>query len=150
MNTQQLLESLRAQDSNLDLLMEALKAQKYAILRNDYSSLEEAISNEQKILKLVEKEESTRLKVIKQIADKYSIKLNENSLESLLGKARQHLGNELKDVEKVRESIKTKLTKITRTNAQLKNVVELSRSLIKETMMMFVGPNKRSLVNKRV
>jgi len=150
MSAKLLLASLKAQDVNLSLLIEALDLQKQAIIKNDYTTLETAISKEQKILLDVEREENSRNKVVKEIASSLKIELQNNSLENLINLASNHLGSDLKELQVVRTSLRDKVNRIKNTNSQLKDVIEFSRNMIKETMMMLVGPNKRALVNKRV
>ena len=150
MNAQLLIASLKAQEVNLDLLIEALEEQKYAIIRNDYIALEEAIINEQKILKNIDREEASRFKIVKEIARQMSIELKVNSIDNLIINGKSHFGKELKELEKVRASVRAKLFKTKNINMQLKDIIEFSRNLIKETIMIIAGPNKHALVNKRV
>lgn len=150
MNPQFLLKSLRTQDENLDLLIGALEAEKHAVVQHDYAALEHSISEKQKILRNVEKEESNRIKIIKDLAALYSLQLPKASVDDLLSQGKLHFEKEQKELEKVRTSIKIKLDLITRINSQLKDVIEFSRNLIKETITALVGNNKHALVNKKV
>ncbi len=150
MSTKLLLASLKTQDANLSLLIDALEMQKQAIIKNDYTTLESAINNEQKILMDVEREETARGKVVKELAKSMNLDVHDNSLENLINQGSTHFGNDLKELNKVRVSLKEKALKIKSTNSQLKDVIEFSRNMIKETMMMLVGPNKHAIVNKRV
>jgi len=150
MSTKLLLASLKTQDANLSLLIDALEMQKQAIIKNDYITLESAINNEQKILMDVEREETARGKVVKELAKSMNLDIHDNSLENLINQGSTHFGNDLKELNKVRVSLKEKALKIKSTNSQLKDVIEFSRNMIKETMMMLVGPNKHAIVNKRV
>ena len=150
MNSQVLIASLKAQEVNLDLLIEALEEQKYAIIRNDYKTLEEAIINEQKILKNINREETSILNVIKEIAQQLSLDLKVYSINNLILHGKSYLGKELNELEKVRASVRVKVFKTSNINLQLKDVIEFSRNLMKETMMIIAGQNKHALVNKRV
>jgi FlgN protein len=150
MKAQALIASLKAQEVNLDLLIEALEEQKYAIVRNDFTALEEAIINEQKILKNINREETCILKFIKEIAQQLSLDLKVYSINNLILYGKSYFGKELLELEKVRASVRVKVFKTTNINMQLKDVIEFSRNLMKETMMMIAGQNKRALVNKRV
>jgi flagellar biosynthesis/type III secretory pathway chaperone len=150
MNGQLLVNSLKQQDNNLDDLIEVLEEEKFAIVQNDYNSLEQVILKEQKVLKTVEREESNRIKIIREIAGLYSLELKSPSVENLLEQGKNYLENEMSDLKKLRESINSKLGKIAQANSHLKTVIEFSRNMIKETVMMLVGPNKHKLVNKRV
>jgi FlgN protein len=150
MNAQVLITSLKAQEVNLDLLIEALEEQKYAILRNDFIALEEAIINEQKILKSISREETSILRFIKDIGQQFSLDLKDYSISNLILYGRSYFGKELFELEKVRASVRAKVSKTANINFQLKDVIEFSRNLMKETMMIIAGQNKHSLVNKRV
>jgi len=150
MNPQLLLTSLKVQDDNLDELVDLLENKKNAIVQNNFAALELAVSEEQKILKNIEREESNRIKIIKEIAGLYSMELPAPSMDNFILHGKKHFAGELKEIHKIRKSIAFKIGVVTRTNAQLKHVIDFSRNMIKETIMMIVGPNKRSLVNKRV
>ncbi len=150
MSTKHLLASLKTQEANLSLLIDALDMQKQAIMKNDYTTLESAIGEEQKILRNVEREETARIKVVKELAQSFNLNLSANTLESLIDQGGKHFGSDLKDLDAVRSSLRDKVKRIKSTNTQLKDVIDFSRNMIKETMMMLVGPNERAIVNKRV
>ena len=150
MNPQLLLTSLRVQNDNLDVLIDVLETEKQAIVQHDYTALEHAINEKQKILRNVEREESNRIKIIKDLASLFSLELPKASVDNLLEHGKMHFEKEQKELEKVRTSIKIKLDVVTRINSQLKDVIEFSRNLIKETIVALVGNNKHSLVNKKV
>ena len=150
MNAQLLINSLKQQNNNLDDLIEVLEEEKFAIVQNDYTALEHVILKEQKVLKTVESEESNRIKIIKEIAGLYSLELSSPSVDNILEHGKSYFGNEASELKKLRNSIKVKLDKISQTNSHLKTVIEFSRNIIKETVLMLVGPNKYKLVNKRV
>jgi len=150
MNSKILLASLKAQDSNLNQLLNSLEQQKTAIIKNDFSTLESAINEEQKFLRLVEKEESNRLKIISDIIKQNNLQVNNHSLSELLKKSGKLFEADSKEIQSLRKSLKEKAEKIKRLNLQLKEVIEFSRTLIKETMMLIAAKNKNALVNKRV
>jgi len=150
MNSKILLASLKAQDSNLNQLLNSLEQQKTAIINNDFATLESAINDEQKFLRLVEKEESNRLKIISDIIKQNSLPVNNHSLAELLNKSGKLFEADSKEIQSLRKSLKEKAEKIKRLNLQLKEVIEFSRTLIKETMMLVAAKNKNAIVNKRV
>lgn len=150
MNSKILLASLKAQDSNLNQLLNSLEQQKTAIINNDFTTLESAINDEQKFLRLVEKEESNRLKIISDIIKQNSLQVNNHSLAELLNKSGKLFEADSKEIQSLRKSLKEKAEKIKRLNLQLKEVIEFSRTLIKETMMLVAAKNKNAIVNKRV
>ena len=150
MNPQLLLNSLRVQNDNLDVLIDVLEAEKQAIVQHNYTALENAINEKQKILRNVEREESNRIKIIKDLAGLYSLELPKASVDNLLEQGKIYFEKEYNELEKVRSSIKIKLDVVTRINSRLKDVIEFSRNMIKETIMMLVGNDKHTLVNKKV
>lgn len=150
MNSKILLASLKAQDSNLNQLLNSLEQQKTAIINNDFTTLESAINDEQKFLRLVEKEESNRLKIISDIIKQNSLQVNNHSLAELLNKSGKLFEADSKEIQSLRKSLKEKAEKIKQLNLQLKEVIEFSRTLIKETMMLVAAKNKNAIVNKRV
>lgn len=150
MNAKNLLASLKTQNSNLDQLLTSFEKQKLAIINNDFSLLESSINDEQKYLKLVEKEEANRLKIISEINKQNNLQVNNFSLAELLTKGSKLFENDAKEIQSLRKSLKEKAEKIKRLNSQLKDVIEFSRTLIKETMMLVASKNKNTIVNKRV
>jgi hypothetical protein len=150
MNAQKLLKSLKAQEQNLDQLLDVLEEQKKAIVQNNYVALEKSITAEQKILQIVEKEEHIRLKEVEEIARYYSLELKENKLDDLIENGKGCLGSELKELKKVRISLKNKLKNILNANSILKEIVDFSRNMIKETMVLISGSNNQAFVNKKV
>jgi hypothetical protein len=150
MSTQKLLESLNAQSKNLDQLIKIMEEQKEAVIKSNSSALENALTSEQKILKNVELEEFTRIKLVREIANHFAIQFEKNSIEDLFKEGNRIFGPRINEFQKVRSSLREKLFYITNMNAQLKDVVDFSRGLIKDTMMMIAGSNKHAFVNKRV
>ncbi|MDP2039328.1 MAG: flagellar export chaperone FlgN [Ignavibacteria bacterium] len=150
MSTKLLLASLKTQEINLSLLIDALDLQKQAIIKNDYTTLESAIGKEQKILHDVQREETARIKVVKELANSLNLNLSENTLENLINQGSKHFGNDLKELHAIRSSLRDKVNRIKSTNTQLKDVIDFSRNMIKETMMLLVGSTKHAIVNKRV
>ncbi len=145
-----LLASLKMQEANLIKLYAVLQNQKEAIVKNNYEELEKSIQVEQKVLQSVEHEENIRVKLIKDIARQNKLTLRSDSLEELLTTGSHVFKKEMKEINTLRNSVKEKAAAIKRLNSQLKDVIEFSRNLIKETLTMIVGNNKRALVNKRV
>ncbi len=150
MNAKKLLESLKTQELNLDNLYNVLVEQKQAIVKNDISALEKAILIEQRILQIIENEERARIKEVEEIAKFYSLELKGNKLDDLLDKGKNYLGPELKELRKVRISLRNKLKNLLSINSVLKDVIDFSKNMIKETMFLLAGPNKRLFVNRKV
>lgn len=150
MSAKLLITSLKTQDVNLNLLLDSLEQQKEAIIKNDFAQLENSINSEQVILRNIENEESTRVKVVRDIEKQFNLKLTDHTLEELLSKGGNIFNGEAKELVTLKKSLKEKAVKIKQLNTQLKDVIEFSRNLIKETMMIVAAKNKQALVNKRV
>ncbi|MBI5730136.1 MAG: flagellar export chaperone FlgN [Ignavibacteriales bacterium] len=150
MSSQNLITTLKTQEANLDSLMGTLEEKKQAIIKNNYSLLNAALINEQNILHNIGFEEKNRLKVVQDLAKELNLELKDASLESILSKNNFLLKKENKEIQQLRKSLKEKIIRISNTNKQLKDVIDFSRSLIKDTIIMIAGLKKRELVNKRV
>jgi hypothetical protein len=150
MKNKDLVNALLLQDENLSNLIDSLENQKKAIIEGKYDDLEKSISNEQKLLRVVQEEELRRIKMIAEISNSNGMNLNNSSLDELLLKGKEFIGEDYKTIQRIRESIKIKINDISKINAQLKVVIELSRNIIKDTLMLVVGPRNQAFVNKRV
>jgi hypothetical protein len=150
MNAKNLLQTLKIQEQNLDQLITILEEQKNAIVQNNYHALESAISSEQKVLKNVAREEAMRLKEVIEIANHYSLNLPGSSLDNFLTVGKEHLSADINELMKMRITLREKVKHVINVNAQLKNVVDFSRNIIKETLVLVAGSNKHTFVNKRV
>jgi hypothetical protein len=150
MKNKDLVNALLIQDENLSSLIDSLENQKKAIIEGKYDDLEKSISNEQKLLRVVQEEELRRIKMIAEISNSNGMNLNNSSLDELLLKGKEFIGEDYKTIQRIRESIKIKINDISKINAQLKVVIELSRNIIKDTLMLVVGPRNQAFVNKRV
>ena len=58
MTSKMLMEILKTQDLNLDLLIKSLEEQKKAIVHNDYEGLRKLLDDEQRLLKEISIEEA--------------------------------------------------------------------------------------------
>ena len=150
MSAQNLIATLKTQETNLDSLIDTLEEKKQAIIKNNFSLLNAALVNEQNILHNIGFEEKNRLKVVQDLAKELNLELKDASLESILSKNNFLLKKENKEIQQLRKSLKEKIIRISNTNKQLKDVIDFSRSLIKDTIVMIAGLKKRELVNKRV
>lgn len=150
MNSKNLINSLKVQDENLNGLLNSLEQQKNAIINNDFTSLELALSEEQKFLRNIEKEELNRQKIINDLLKENNINVKSVSLKELIKTNPNIFAKDLKEIEKLRLSLLNKSEKIKQINLQLKDVIEFSRALIKETMMIVAQKNNKMIVNKRV
>lgn len=150
MNVKELIVSLQNQDENFDLLFNTLLQKKNAIVSNNYIALDEVIKSEQNILTMIDSEERIRRQLIEEFASKHSLSLKNFSMDELLISGKSFLVQEQKSIEKIRFNIKEKVLRINHLNSQLSVLIEVSRHMIKERMMVLLGNGKRKLVNKRV
>ena len=150
MSTRHLINSMRAQAENLDQLIQTLEDQKLAITKNDYTALEQTISSEQILLRKLEDEENNRIKAVKEIGKQFNLELSDYSLERMMDKGKNFFGKEMNELLQMRNVLKEKANSVKNRNTQLRDVIEFSRGLIKETLLMAAGTNKHLLVNKRV
>lgn len=150
MSTRHLINSMRAQAENLDQLIQTLEDQKLAITKNDYTALEQTISSEQILLRKLEDEENNRIKAVKEIGKQFNLELSDYSLEKMIDKGENFFGKEMNELLRLRSVLKEKANSVKNRNTQLRDVIEFSRGLIKETLLMAAGTNKHLLVNKRV
>lgn len=150
MNIKELIISLQNQEKNFDLLFNTLLQKKKAIVSNNYVALDEVIKSEQNILTMIDSEERIRRQLIEEFASKHSLSLINFSMDELLISGKSNLVQEQKNIEKIRFNIKEKVLRINHLNSQLSVLIEVSRHMIKERMMVLLGNGKRKLVNKRV
>ncbi len=150
MSTRHLINSMKAQAENLDQLIQTLEDQKLAITKNDYTALEQTISSEQILLRKLEDEENNRIKAVKEIGKQFNLELSDYSLEKMIDKGENFFGKEMNELLRLRSVLKEKANSVKNRNTQLRDVIEFSRGLIKETLLMAAGTNKHLLVNKRV
>lgn len=150
MNVKELIVSLQNQDENFDLLFNTLLQKKNAIVSNNYIALDEVIKSEQNILTMIDSEERIRRQLIEEFASKHSLPLKNFSMDELLISGKNFLVQEQKSIEKIRFNIKEKVLRINHLNSQLSVLIEVSRHMIKERMMVLLGNGKRKLINKRV
>lgn len=150
MSTQHLIDSMKAQAENLDQLIQTLEDQKLAITKNDYAALEKTISSEQMLLRKLQDEEKIRVEAVKEIGKKFNLGLTDYSLDKMIDKGKNFFGKETKELLQLRNVLKEKADSVKDRNTQLRDIVEFSRGLIKETLLIAAGSNKHLLVNKRV
>jgi hypothetical protein len=150
MKVKELIESLKTQNNNLTELLNSLEKQKEAIINNDFILIETSISEEQKSLSKVEKEEANRKKIVGELIKENNLSIKNLSLDEIIKSSPKLFEKDLKEIQQLRKSLKTKAEKVKRINSQLKDVIEFSRNLIKETMMIVAQKNKKGIVNKRV
>lgn len=150
MSARNLIDSMKAQTENLDELIQNLEDQKLAITKNDYSALEKSISSEQMLLRKLQTEEVNRTKVVKEIGKEHNLDFSDFSFDQMLENEKDLFGKETRELLKQRSMLKQKAETAKNINVQLKDVIEFSRGLIKETLVLAAGSKKHLLVNKRV
>lgn len=146
----ELLNSLTEQQSNLQEFLEVVYKQQRALIENNLASLEESILAEEKVLQKIEATEKTREEIMKNLSGAYSIKLKSLSVSDFL----KQIGNDhhplVQKISDLSEEIKEVITDITKVNYQNKQLINHSRSFIKETVALVFGNNGNQLLDKRV
>lgn len=149
MKTNELIQSLGSQENNFDKLIKILNNKKNAIISNNTVQLEEILKEEERILSVIQNEEKKRKSFIKEIADENSVVLKDSSLEEFIGKMNSLPKDSMKQIKIVRESIREKAAKIVQLNSHLALLTQISRNLIKESLLLAFGHGKQ-LVNRKV
>ena len=149
MKTKELIQSLGSQENNFDKLIKILNNKKNAIISNNTVQLEEILKEEERILSVIQNEEKKRKSFIKEIADENSVVLKDSSLEEFIGKMNSLPKDSMKQIKIVRESIREKAAKIVQLNSHLALLTQISRNLIKESLLLAFGHGKQ-LVNRKV
>lgn len=150
MNLKELLESLDSQGKNFEQLHEILQAKKDALVSNDYEQLDEALKKEQTLLSNIDKEEKKKKRIINTIATENSVMLKENSVDDLFDSLKGFPPKEIEKLRSMRSSLKNKANDIIHVNSQVSVLVDVSRGIVKETMVSLLGNGSKKLVNKRV
>ncbi len=147
MKLEELTKSIERQQKNFDQLFEVVKMKKDALLNNDMALLDKAVDDEQKLLSTISKEEKYRKKLTFELAEEYSIKLNNGSIEELINSLPNKNFNEIKAR---RDAIKNKAAEIIKLNSHITVLVNVSRNIIRDTIYTVFGKGENNLVNKRV
>ncbi len=147
MKLEELKKSLERQQKNFDQLFEVVKMKKDALLNNDMALLDKAVDDEQKLLSTISKEEKYRKKLTFELAEDYSIKLKNGSIEELINS----LPNKnFIEIKARRDAIKNKAAEIVKLNSHITVLVNVSRNIIRNTIYSVFGKGENNLVNKRV
>jgi hypothetical protein len=150
MNSQNLLNSLTAQEKNLDSLYLILETMKKSIVQNDLKTFEQTIGEEQIILKKIKSEDDNRKKIMIEMVDSLALETKAQTLENILSAGKTKIGKEYDALQKAHITLKGKLKKISHMNIVLREIIEISRNFIKETMMVIAGQKRHGLINRRV
>lgn len=149
MKTTELILSLSNQENNFDRLIKILNNKKNAVVSNNTARLDELLKEEEQIISVIQNEEKKRKTFINEIAAGNSVSLENSSLEEFINKMSSLPKDEMEKIKKVRGSIKEKAAKIMELNTHLALLTEISRNLIKESLVLAFGRGK-SLVNRKV
>jgi hypothetical protein len=150
MNPQILLNSLTAQEKNLDGLILILETMKKSIVQNDLKTFEQTIGEEQIILRKIKSEDDIRKKIMTEMVDSLALETKAQTLENILSAGKTKIGKEYDAMQKARLALKEKLKKISHMNSILREIIEISRNFIKETMIVVAGQKRHGLINRRV
>ncbi|MDH7604996.1 MAG: flagellar export chaperone FlgN [Melioribacter sp.] len=147
MKIEELTDSIERQKKNFDDLLEVVKIKKEALLKNDMSLLDKAVDDEQKLLSAITKEEKERKKLTFEYAKENSIQLKNGSIEELINS----LPNKNLDrIKEKRDAIKSRAAEIIKLNSHITVLVNVSRNIIRDTILTVFGKGENNIVNKRV
>ncbi len=147
MKIEELTNSIERQKKNFDDLLEVVKIKKEALLKNDMSLLDKAVDDEQKLLSAITKEEKERKKLTFEFAKENSIQLKTGSVEELINSMPNHHFDKIREK---RDAIKIKAAEIIKLNSHITVLVNVSRSIIRDTIFTVFGKGENNIINKRV
>jgi len=147
MNLKELKTLLENQNSTMNIFHSVLQ-KKNAIIDNDYNAMESVLKDEQTILQRIDFED----KKLKSFLNSYDIQ-NKLTIEKMLDDLK--LNNKIaigdyKILMTLRNELKATASKVVLLNGLISQLVDVSRSIIKETLIAIVGNKRKTLVNKRV
>ncbi|KUO61079.1 hypothetical protein APF79_13070 [bacterium BRH_c32] len=148
MNLKELKTLLENQNSTMNIFHSVLQKKKNAIIDNDYNAMESVLKDEQTILQRIDFED----KKLKSFLNSYDIQ-NKLTIEKMLDDLK--LNNKIaigdyKILMTLRNELKATASKVVLLNGLISQLVDVSRSIIKETLIAIVGNKRKTLVNKRV
>ncbi|MBI1938155.1 MAG: flagellar export chaperone FlgN [Ignavibacteriales bacterium] len=149
MKTNELILSLGNQENNFDKLIKILNNKKNAIISNNTAQLDELLKDEERVLAVIQNEEKKRKTFISEIAAENSVSLKDSSLEEFINKMNNLPKDPMEKIKSVRKSIREKAARIVQLNSHLALLTEISRNLIKESLLIAFGQGKQ-LVNRKV
>ncbi len=148
MNLKELKTLLENQNSTMNIFHSVLQKKKNAIIDNDYNAMESVLKDEQTILQRIDSED----KKLKSFLSSYDIQ-NKLTIEKMLDDLKSNNKITIGDYKvlmALRNELKTTASKIVLLNGLISQLVDVSRSIIKETLIAIVGNKRKTLVNKRV
>jgi len=147
MKIEELTNSIERQKKNFDDHLEVVKIKKEALLKNDMSLLDKAVDDEQKLLSAITKEEKERKKLTFEFAKENSIQLKVGSIEELINSLPD---KNLDRIKEKRDAIKSRAAEIIKLNSHITVLVNVSRNIIRDTILTVFGKGENNIVNKRV
>ncbi|MCK9279905.1 MAG: flagellar protein FlgN [Melioribacteraceae bacterium] len=148
MNFKELKNLLENQNSTMNIFHSVLQKKKNAIIDNDYNAMESILKDEQIVLQRIDLEDKKLKSFLSSLDIKNKLTI-ENVLEDLKINNKIALGD-YKVLIGLRNELKTTASKIVLLNRLISQLVDVSRSIIKETLIALIGNKKKALVNKRV
>ncbi|MDX9923309.1 MAG: flagellar export chaperone FlgN [Ignavibacteriaceae bacterium] len=148
MNLKELKTLLENQNSTMNIFHSVLQKKKNAIIDNDYNAMESVLKDEQTILQRIDSED----KKLKSFLSSYDIQ-NKLTIEKMLDDLKSNNKITIGDYKvlmALRNELKTTASKVVLLNGLISQLVDVSRSIIKETLIAIVGNKRKTLVNKRV
>jgi|GEM_PF-1420738 flagellar biosynthesis/type III secretory pathway chaperone len=151
MDIKDLLNSLKKQKENLNLLLlEATKKQR-AIVENKVDDMETCVFAEERLLKNIDRLEKDRIELIGKYNVTLGIPENSRKLLDFINSIKSSIDPKLyEEFIKTRTEIIETVGKINRANHFNKILIQQSISFIKTTISSLMGSKRSSLIDRRM
>jgi FlgN protein. len=151
MDIKEVLVSLRRQEENLNLLLNAVTAKQRAIVEGKIAKLEEVIFEEENLFKNIELLEKQRIDSIEKFSTRLGLEIKYKNLNEFMKYLRPRLDKKFyEEVMKVRANVIELVKKINNINEQNKVLITHSISFIKSTITSLIDSKRNSLIDRRI
>lgn len=151
MKNNDLLELLKRQAANLDVLLKTILKKQKAIVSNDAAEIENSTAEEEKLLSAVNHAEKERIEFLNDFYTQNSMEVTSFSIEDYLIAVAKNLDIQLqKEFLNFRNTIKETTQKIITINKQNKYLITHSRDLLNDIVSAIFSERKNSLLDRKV
>lgn len=151
MKNNDLLELLKRQAANLDVLLKTILKKQKAIVSNDAAEIENSTAEEEKLLSAVNHAEKERIEFLNDFYTQNSMEVTSFSIEDYLIAVAKNLDIQLqKEFLNFRNTIKETTKKIITINKQNKYLITHSRDLLNDIVSAIFSERKNSLLDRKV
>lgn len=149
MRHQELLELMKNHSNNLNELLSILHRMRAAVITSDYQNFESAIDAQEKILLVINNNESQRLQLLKDILQ--TDELPREELLKILCEKDASFDSEVKaEYLQIKEDISTATQEISLCNFENKQLINNSRNFIKDLITALYDIRKENLLDRKV